>query len=492
MDARRADGTDRGMTLVELMLASSVLLVCLTALAGLLGGSVTSSRTARVRDEAANLANARIEIARSLAYDRVGLHYANGTWGNPVGDIVTPETVGSFTVTTECSWVRTTAGRAAYKKLVVHVAWQQPIPGEVVVTTMVYGKSDIVMSGDLEVRLRYRENGDPVLNSTVAFAGADGSVRAVVSDGTGAAFFGQVAIGTATLSVTPPAGYLVDTSTISSVTIAADNLSTVIVYVQQPAQSTIHLTDTTGNAVSGATVTVRRGDGTVLPDVVTNASGDAVLAGLLYGDYSATITKTGYHSATAAFTMSTGTPQATVPVTINQIVPAGITVRVTDPNGTPIPSATATVRLDGNTTVLQTGPTGTNGQISFTGFNVGSYNITVDKSGYVTQAQSTYLHDGDQDTLTFQLAPVVTQGSLQITTRDSGGRIQKSTRIIVSGPYPYYNNNLTTDRSGMLLLTSLVPGSYTVKCYSNPAGTATVLVAAGQTAAVDVSQNSGH
>jgi type II secretory pathway pseudopilin PulG len=74
------------MTLPEVMIAASVMLVCLVSLAGLLGGSITSSASAHMRDEAANIANDRLETARSLNYDRVGLHYTNGLYGDPAYD----------------------------------------------------------------------------------------------------------------------------------------------------------------------------------------------------------------------------------------------------------------------------------------------------------------------------------------------------------------------------------------------------------------------
>jgi hypothetical protein len=492
MKIRQTQGSDRGMTLGEVMIASSVLLVCLTALAGLLGGSVTSSRTARIRDEAANLANERIEYARSLAYDSVGVHYANGLFGDPAGEILTPQTFGSFTVTTECTWVRTAAGRAAYKKLVVHVAWQQPIPGEVVVTTMIFGKSEIVTSGDLVVRLRYREDGLAVSNATVSIVAFDGSSRSVLTDSAGEAFFGQVARGAAQLSIIPPAGCVVDTSTVSSVTIAADAVTTIIGFIQHPAQATFHIIDTAGSPVSGASVTLRRNDGTLFPAVLTNASGDALFTQLLYADYSVTVEKAGYPSATAPFTLGLADPQPSVPVTISPSVGAGLTVRVLDVNETPIPGATVNVQLRGGAPV-PTGIVGANGQVSFTGLVEGGYDTTVTATGYTLQTRATYLHDGDQDTMVFHMTPVITQGNLRILTRDKHDNPIGNIRVVVSGPTPYYVDSLRSDASGLLYLTNLVPGSYRVWCYTRSGGTVTVIVNGGQTAEIRVYQSdNGH
>jgi type II secretory pathway pseudopilin PulG len=484
---RCCGGSDAGFTIAEVVIASSILLVCLTSLGGVLSGSVTSSSVARIRDEATNLANERIEIARSLAYDRVGLHYANGVYGDPAGDIVTPERSGKFTVTTECTWVRTATGRAAYKQVTVHVAWAEPTPGEVVVTTMITGKSNLATNGDLLVLLRYREDATPVQGATVAVHAADNSDRSVVSNATGEGFFGQVAVGAVALTVTPPIGCIVDTSTISTMSVAADAVTTIVAYIQKPAQATIHVTDTSGTAIAGASVVLRRADGVLLPAVLTDASGDAVVAQLLYGDYSATITKAGYPPTTVPVTVSVTSPQPVVPVSISPLVGVGLQVRVFDVNGTPVPGSTITVHLDGSTNPALAGAGGTNGEVSFSGMSAGSYSATVDKAGYVSQAKATYVRDGDHIVLDFILVPIVAQGSMQVTTRDDNNTAT-SLRVVLTWAGGS-NDNLYSDANGILLLQNLVPGSYKVKCYKKAASTATVIVNGGQTSYIQISQN---
>jgi prepilin-type N-terminal cleavage/methylation domain-containing protein len=486
MRIRGADRTDRGMTLLEVMMASSVLLICLTALATVLGGSITSSQVSKIRDEATNLANERIEIARSLAYDSLGLHYTNGLYGDPAGDIITPEVVGKFTVTTECTWIRTAAGRAAYKKLTVHVAWPAPLPGEVAVTTMVYGKSNIVTSGDLVVKLRYREDATPVSGASVAIVAADNSARSVVSDTAGEAFFGQLALGAATVNVTPPSNCIVDTSTITSITVAADSVTTAIVYLQHPAGATIHVSDTTsGTPLAGATVTVRRADGVVMPVMVTASDGDADFS-LLYGTYSATIQKAGYPDATVPFTVSIANPNQVVPVSVSMLRGVGIRVRVFDVNGSALANGIVSIRKVGVDTVVQSGNAGSSGDISFTGLPADNYSATVDLTGYTSQVKTTTLHDGDSDTLSFYMTPVIAHGTMRITTLDKNGHAG-SIRVIVSGT-GYYQDALWSDAYGSLYLYNLVVGSYTVQCYTKPASVATVIVSSGQTAVVQVSQ----
>jgi hypothetical protein len=474
------------------MIASSILLVCLTSLAGLLGGSVTSSRLARVRDEAANLANQCIETARSLPYDSVGVHYANGVFGDPAGEILTPETTGSFTITTQCAWVRDSSGRAAYKQLTVAVSWEDPSPGQVVLTTMIYGKSDIAVSGDVAVTLLYREDSDPVQTASVGIVAADGSARAVFSDASGTAFFGQVALGNVALTVTPPAGYVVDTSVMPSITVAADALTTIIVYVQQPAQATVHVVDTSGNSVAGASVGLQRYDGAVIPTVTTNASGDALFTQLLYAGYSATVAKAGYSPATAPFTMSVGAAPSVVPVSISPLT--GLLVRVFDTNGGQIPAASVSLARSSDNVVIQQGTAGTNGQYSFGSIAADTYNVTAGKApALVTQTQTVTLAGGVNGTVDFHLAPTVaTTGTMQVTTLDRYGN-PASMQFVVNGPG--CNNSIYTSGSGhnnsvlgQLTLSNLAVGSYQVWCYSKPMSTAHPTVSGGQTTPVTVQQ----
>jgi hypothetical protein len=114
--------------------------------------------------------------------------------------------------------------------------------------------------------------------------------------------------------------------------------------------------------------------------------------------------------------------------------------------------------------------------------------VTVSKSGYIAHVIACVLHDGDKDSLDFHMMPVVLQGGMRIVTYDRYGAVLGHTRVIVSGPNGYYTDTQSTDHYGVLTLANLVPGTYTVQCYTKPAGTATAIVAAGQTSEVQVSQ----
>lgn len=480
---------DSGMTLPEILVAAAILLVCLTSLATLLAGAVSSSLAAKMRDEAANLANARIEAARSLPYDQVGVRYSNGVSGDPAGSILTPDVNGKFTVETLCSWVRTADGRAAYKKLTIHVTWANPVPGTLDVTTMIYGRSSLVTAGDLVVKLRYREDGSPVQSASVAIRASDGSARAVMSDTAGEAFFGQVPVGAVGLAVTPPAGYVVDGSALASAAVTPDALSTVIVYVQKPATTVVHVHSSTGSPIVGATVSLHRQDGTDLPAVTTDENGNAVFASLLYASYSATVSKSGYTSATLPFTLTNGTTAPTVDFTMSPVSFANLLVRVFDANGTQLPGAAVSITTTAGA-VVGSGTSGSNGECPFNSLAAGSYRVLVSKSSFMSQNTPVAIGSSGSVTLDVQLGAVA-NGAMHVTTlllNNGGNNAQPaSLRFVVSGP-SYYNDALVSDSSGSLTLSNLVPGSYSVRTYTLPSSTVTVLISSSSIADVSISQ----
>jgi len=484
MKMSRKKRTDSGMTLPEVITASAILLVCLTALATLLAGAINSSQTAKLRDEAANLANARIEAARTIPYDSVGVRYATGLSGDPAGEILTPEVVGRFTVDTICTWVRDAEGRAAYKKFTVRVSWSQPSNGHVDVTTMIYGKSNITGTGDMVVKLRYRETGLPVVDSSVAEVDAHGVARGVMTDNKGEAFFAQLPVGPAVLTITPPAGYLVDTTSVSEAQITADALTTLIIYVQRPATTTIQVRNAAGSPVSGATVVMRRADGQETT-YTANSGGDVILSDLLYAEYSVTCSAAGYTSATLPLVLSAGSPGATMRFTMISRTAASLVVRVRDANGTQIEGATVHVKPQTGGSDLFSQVTGTNGEVSFPSIDDGTYLLVVEKTGYSVEYQLVYV--SEEHTISTVTLSGGAKGNMQVHTLDKNGHAA-SLRVIISGP-GYYRDSLYSSTSGLLSLTDLPVGSYEVSCYDSPASVATAIIVSGQTADVTVSQS---
>lgn len=457
--------TDAGMTLAEVVLASSILIVCLVSLSALLGGAISSSAMTRARDEATNLANNAIESARNLPYDQVGLKFADGSRGNPPGEILTPETSGRYTIATECTWVQAADGSTAYKKLKVTVSWASPIAGKVEVNTVIYGKTALSGVGDLLVQVSDRESPDPVTGQEVTFVAANGTTRAVTTDASGKALFGQVPVGPCTLSLVPPAGYIVDTTSLAA-TVSTDSASTAVIYIQKPAQVTVGVRDMNNAPLASTLVTIKRSDWSVGVTAYTDANGVVVFTNVLYGDYAATVSRDHYDyaSATLPFTASPGAATPVVAFSMSPSLQHGVRVKVQDFNGTQI-SGAAVVLTQAGTTPVQA-VTGSNGEFLFTPVPEGTYSVAVSKTGYTESSQTVTVHgDQDQETLTFSLSAVAAQGNMLIKTIE--GQTPVNCALIVSGPNGYYSDTLRTGTSpnatGVLLLQNLVPGRYTVQ-----------------------------
>jgi len=456
--------TDAGMTLAEVVIASSILIVCLVSLSALLGGAISSSSMTRARDEATNLANSAIESARNLPYDSVGLRYADGSLGNPPGAILTPEQSGKYTIVTACTWVQAADGSTAYKKLKVTVSWASPIGGRVEVNTIVYGKTALSGVGDLLVQVSNREDPDPVTGQAVTFVAANGTTRRVTTDAAGQALFGQVPVGPCTLSLVPPAGYIADTTSLSGATVSTDSASTAVVYIQRPAQATVSVHDMDGAPLASTLVTIKRSDWFVGVTAYTDANGVVVFSNVLYGDYAATVSRDHYASATLPFTASPGAATPVVAFSMSPSLQHGVRVKVQDSNGTQISDAAIVLTLAGTTPVQ--GVTGSNGEFLFTPVPEGTYSVAVSKTGYTGSSQTvTVRWDHDQETLTFSLSAVVVQGNMIITTTQ--GNAPTNCTLIVTGPNGYYSDTLRTGTSpnatGVLLLQNLVSGRYTVQ-----------------------------
>lgn len=479
--------TDAGMTLAEVVIASSILIVCLVSLSALLGGAISSSSMTRARDEATNLANNELESARNLPYDHVGLTFADGSQGNPPGEILTPhpDASGKYTIVTECTWVQAADGSTAYKKLKVIVSWASPIAGKVEVNTIIYGKTALSGVGDLLVQLSDRESPDPVTGREMTFVAANGTTRRVTTDASGRALFGQVPVGHFTLSLVPPAGYIVDTTSLSGATVSTDSASTAVVYIQRPAQATVNVHDADGAPLASTLVTIKRSDWSVGVTAYTDANGVAVFSNVLYGDYAATVTREHYAAATLPFAAGPAARSPSVDFSISHSWDHGVRAGVQDSNVTPIVGATVVLATQAGET-LSTGVTGSDGVMLFTPVGVGTYSVTVSKAGYTGSTQSVTVHwDHDQELLTFSLLPEVVPGTMIITTTQ--GNTPTNCTLIVSGPNGYYSNTLRTGTSpnatGVLLLQNLVPGRYTVQKSGGKAGVP-VDVTAGQTSLI--------
>ncbi len=117
-------GADAGFTLAELLFAIVIMVVATFAVLGALSSAATNSLTLSRKAKATEIANERIEQARNMPYRAIGVHFSDGSQGEPPGAILTPEEVDGYLVETAVDWrpvpgSGNTSTTAEYKRIVV-------------------------------------------------------------------------------------------------------------------------------------------------------------------------------------------------------------------------------------------------------------------------------------------------------------------------------------------------------------------------------------
>lgn len=458
------ESRESGLSVVELVVASSILFIVAVSIFGVLGYAANASAMSDQRGDALNLANQKLEEARNLPYDNVGT-YTSTEWGDPPGSIPEILVVSDMVVTSNVEWVRDEAsGRALYKHVSVSVSWETPGHGSVGLSTYIYGKSELVNVGDVLIRIVDMDTGDPVHNGRVVLAVGAGSPLTVYSDNDGEAFFGNISVGDAPLTV-DVFGKIVDASTPDVVSVAVEALTTIIVYVTDPAEAEVVVTDTAGLPVAGADVSLTDPGGGVSAQL-TDGTGSTTFTMLTLGAYDVHIEAAGYTHADASFSVSVGGESVLVEVVL--AVPSQFLVTVMDINGTPLTDATVRVYGPDPSAVEVDGSPAVTVASGEAGFNVapGTYTVEVDATGYDPGTSVVVVPvEGVSEDFYLQVQ-TVTEGNLHIHVVDRRGRDVANRTIMVWGPNGYYALP-RTNGNGDVWLYDLQPGTYTVRARRN-------------------------
>ncbi len=480
-------GREDGFTVMELVWSSMIMLVVVMGVYGVLTFAAQSTQASAIRVTALNLANQRLEQARNLAYDNVGVTFADGTQGNPAGTILTPEVVDDrFTVTTRVSWARDPdTNRALYKNVHVTVAWTEGRGGSVDVSTSVFGKSNLVNAGDLSISVRDRETDELLSGAVVTVTPQSGAARVVTTDENGEAFYGYLPSGT--YSVTIVKGeYIFDAAVLGAVSVQSDLLTSIVAFAQLPSTVRVTVDDGTGNAVQGSAVTLTSTSGANLVQY-TNSSGVATFSNLIVDTYQVAARYTGRSTARAQVNVAQGGQE--YPLSMSLSPRYGLTVRVEGSGGT---VSGATVRVYGPQPSTSNAPgspqtTATNGEVSFGTLEDGVYTITATKNGWNDAAPLVFTYDGSSTTVQVLTLTRDEFGNLEINIFDrNGNRVTSRTRVTVTYP----NGDTESYRSSsssrsVILLTNIPTGQYSVR--PNDGGQArTVNVQPNQTSIVNV------
>lgn len=484
---------DDGFTVVEVVIALSILLIALMGLVTAMSFSAQAAQSTEVRMRAVNLANERIERARNLAYDDVGLTYSGGGFGTVPGSILTPETVGEFVVATDIDWARDPVTmRAEYKRITVTIGWSHPSSGTISVSSAIFGKSELVNVGDVEVTVLERETNVPIPGATVEVAPSDAGalVRTGITGADGKTFYGFVESGSAALTASA-SGYVFDLADYSAIQVVPDSLTSITILGQRPSTINYTVTDASNAPIPGASVTI---DGVKKDPVtiLTDSSGVASFTGLIIDTYAVTIT------AGTRVPYSGSVPITTQGSTVSRTVrmgsvalPGALKVIVTAQSGVQL--SNATVRVYGPLPSSaeasgSPGVTGTTGEWVNNSLTAGDYTVSVSRAGYDTRTGlATTLVSGSTTTLNVTLIPSgggATTGTLRCYIYDrDGDPIVGHDLVIVIGNK---KSTKTSNSSGYVEWTGLNPGSYNVYIDKDKSVSQTSQVNAGQTTIVSL------
>jgi hypothetical protein len=146
-----------------------------------------------------------------------------------------------------------------------------------------------------------------------------------------------------------------------------------------------------GAALSGATVSWSGGSAT------TSTTGIYTLTNVTAGTQNITASKTGYLSRTLSVGVTGG---ATATLNIPIATAGKITAKVVTSTGAVVSGATVTIK-GGAVATTVTGSTNTSGLFTTTWIPVGTYTVTVAKTGHTTQSKSATVSSGVTTTVTF-------------------------------------------------------------------------------------------
>ncbi len=462
---------DGGFTVVEIAFALSILLVVTVAVMGVLTFASASETMAVKRQTAVDIANKRIELAKTLNYSDVGV-----VSGNPAGVIPSEETTSGFLVVTDIQrmWetVAGTQTASTYKNISVTVSWEQPRPGSVTLESAVFGRDSYANVADLIVNLVDGDDEDTSMQNAIVTVDASiGAPQIQYADSSNTARFGRLPSGLTAVNVDFPP-YIFDIAPFQSLTLVPATLTNITITGWRASDVTFHVMDSDGNDVSGAVIVLNQTQtGTTDSDGLTEFNG--LLPNGLLGtpdNYGYTVTVPGYNViADEVPAIAHGDSHVTVDVVLPSVTVGRLTMGVYNTQtGQPLEGATVTCSKPS----LRSATSDSSGEVSFdvTGtVAIPGAVITPTLPGYSGSAITTTLVPGEFRNGTLPMTPVTT-GTLRIYTQKwQGGswvargpywiRVVNTTtrRTLYRWVYPYTDAN-----TGSLVIT--VPAGYAYQC----------------------------
>jgi prepilin-type N-terminal cleavage/methylation domain-containing protein len=386
----RARRDERGFTMIELLMAMSLLAIIASPLIGVLTASMAAQGLSRERTLAQQAAMTEIESIRALPYASVGL-----VNGNPAGTLsaTTPISKSGLVaqMTIQVTYTNDPARGslttyADYKKIVVTITRRTDGHQLTQETTYIAPPGKGAWAGPNQAVVKAQvvdfALNQPVSGATVSLATGPSAPRADVTDSAGSVIFPDLAPNPTTggqafydLSVSAT-GYQALKDDVSPATAAYTQLTpgrtfTTILRVYKPATIIVTPFTSTGTPYGGSeTVTVSSsrgqqsfaGSGTM---TITNVAGEQLVPGLQYtvsardsaGNYTAPVTKMVPDNYPSILTTS-------FPVSFLASVTVTVTVKKRSWNGTFVVSGATVTIIGGPASVTVSGTTNSSGVVA--------------------------------------------------------------------------------------------------------------------------------
>lgn len=222
------------------------------------------------------------------------------------------------------------------------------------------------------------------------------------------------------------------------------------ILIPQIGGALISVCDHAGKPVSAATISMIVNGQSMTQ--LTNAQGDASFNGIPVGQYSYSVSKTGYYSPISNMALSIiGGKTAPSKYILFQYGSAKVKVIS---NGNPVTGAIVTVTGSGKT-MIQTTDAG--GLASFSNLIQGSYLFSVNKADYVNSQATVYVSCGQEANVPITIAKY---GSAKVRVTCNGNPVNQAYVQVTYGNVGYAKS---TDVSGLVSFSNIPQGSYIFK-----------------------------
>ena len=269
-DARR----DEGFTIIEVVMASAILLTVMTAVMSTVSYATTGSMQAQKRQGALNLATYYVEYSHALPYSSVGTTNGAALTGSPAGTIPSVVATSGYTVTNTVRYaIDPQTHMSSYKIVHVDVTWTIPKPGKVSVESAVMG-GETLTGAQVLISAVDLDDASVEVPGVLITLDPNGTTtnQQVTTDSNGQALFGSVATGACVVAATR-ALYMADLKPFVGKSVNS-GLNEWTMSLQRASSATIHTQLADGTDISGCSVSLTCTDTSHIASFTTTKTTD--------------------------------------------------------------------------------------------------------------------------------------------------------------------------------------------------------------------------